>query len=83
MSNSEKGDFRTEYGVIHMRNPGPVKRYRNVQRYRQSTGNDIYLQGPALRALKAAEERSTPRRLRRKGKIEPIRVTGHGGRDYD
>jgi len=83
MSNSEQGDFDSRYGVIHMRYPGPRERYQNVQRYRQSTGNYIELQGPALRALKAAEERSTPKRLRRKGRIEPIRVTGHGGRDYD
>jgi hypothetical protein len=82
MSSKEHGDFDSKYGVVHMRYPGPKSRYANINRYNQSTGNYIELQGPALRALKAAEERSTPKRKRAKGKIDPIRVTGHGGRDY-
>jgi hypothetical protein len=82
MSNNADGSFDSPYGTVKMSYPGPRNRYGNVQRYNQSTGNYIELQGPALRALKEAEERSTPKRLLRKGRIEPIRVTGHGGRDY-
>ena len=81
MSSKESGDFDSKYGVVHMRYPGPVKKYANVRRYNQPD-NYIELQGPAIRALKAAEERSTPARLKKKGRIRTIRVTGHGGRSY-
>jgi hypothetical protein len=82
MSSTAKGTFKSPYGDVKMSYPGPTKRYANIKRYNQSTGNYIELQAPAIRAFKAAEERQTPKRMRRKGKIRPIPVTGHGGRDY-
>lgn len=83
MSNSQSGDFDTKYGVIHARNPGPFEGYDNINTYAQTDTRSVQLQGPALRAFKAAEQRITPRRLKRKGKTRFIFVTGHGYRSYD
>lgn len=84
MSSTANGDFDTKYGVVHARFPGPHKDppYKNVHRYDRPEG-DVVLQGPALRAFKAAEVRATPRRLRRKGKVQPILISGVGYRAYD
>ena len=82
MSNTASGTFKSPYGPVKMSYPGPRNRYENVQRYNQNTGNFIELQAAAIRAFKNAEERCTSKRLRRKGKVRPILVTGHGGRDY-
>jgi hypothetical protein len=83
MSSSASGDFQTPFGVIHARNPGPFgdPPYDNVNRYKRPVG-DVVLQGPALRAFKAAEVAATPRRMRRKGKVLPILITGVGFRSY-
>lgn len=84
MSSTANGDFATKYGTVHARYPGPRNDppYANVNRYNRPEG-DVVLQGPALRAFKAAEVRATPRRLRRKGKVQPILITGVGYRSYD
>lgn len=83
MSSTANGDFDTKYGVIHSRYPGPRNDppYANVNRYKRDVG-DVVLQGPALRAFKAAEVRATPRRLRKKGKVQPILITGVGYRSW-
>lgn len=96
MSNYENGDFKTKYGVITVRNPGRVAAPPNLQvlkrvkgrkqdasafRYTKSAG-DVVMQGPALRAFQAAEVRATPRRLRRKGLVNPIILTGVGFRSF-
>lgn len=82
MSNSQSGDFQTPYGVIHASNPGPVKAYDNLRAYAQSGSRQVLLQGPALRAFKAAELRITPPRMKKKGKVRPILITGVGFRSY-
>ena len=82
MSNYANGDFKTKYGVVTARNPGRVKAPPNLQTYFQTGDGTVALQGPALRAFKAAEVRATPRRLRRKGKVLPILITGVGFRSY-
>jgi LAS superfamily LD-carboxypeptidase LdcB len=68
----------TKYGVIHLSDPGPFKAYDNVNVYRQNKTGTRYvqLQGPALRAFKAAEARVATRRR------PHILITGHGYRDY-
>ena len=89
-------DIKTEYGVIHVSSPGPFDKYDNVNVLKRRKGKpalpgftytadagDVVLQGPALRAFREAERRATPRRLRKKGKIVPIRITGVGYRSYD
>lgn len=81
MSNCGNGDFKTPYGVVTIRNPGRMQAPPNLQTYRRDVG-DVVLQGPALRAFKAAEEKATPRRLKRKGKVLPILITGVGYRSY-
>ena len=81
MSNFANGDFNTAFGVITVRNPGRVKTPPNVRTYQRPEG-DVVLQGPALRSFKAAEIAATPRRMRRKGKVLPILLTGVGGRSY-
>ena len=83
MSSTADGDFNTHYGVIHCRYPGPKNDppYENVNWYRRPEG-DVCLQGPALRAFKAAEVRATPRRMRRRGKVKPILITGVGYRSW-
>lgn len=83
MSNYQDGDFKTRYGVIHARNPGSFKAPENLRTYHQADGRTVVLQGPALRAFKAAEERITPRRLKRKGGVRHILITGVGYRSYD
>lgn len=84
MSSSLEGDFNTKYGVIHLRNPGPFPDppYENVNTYRQTDTRHVVLQGPALRAFKAAEQRVTPARWRKKGRTRHILITGSGYRSY-
>lgn len=82
MSNYQNGDFSTKYGTVTVRNPGRVEAPPNLQTYVQTSQRHIVLQGPALRAFKAAELRITPRRDRRKGKVRHILVTGVGYRSY-
>lgn len=82
MSYCGSGDFKTPYGTVTARYPGRKSAPPNLRRYERSVG-DVVLQGPALRAFKAAEWRATPRRMRRKGKILPILITGVGYRAYE
>lgn len=82
MSNYQNGDFDTKYGTITVRNPGRVQAPPNLQSWKQEDGSTVTLQGPALRAFKAAAVRATPRRLRRKGRTLPIKLTGVGFRSY-
>jgi hypothetical protein len=95
MSNCGNGDFASKYGTVTIRNPGRVQAPPNLQtlkrvkgraalpgyKYSKSAG-DVVLQGPALRAFRQAELRATPKRLRRKGLIVPIILTGVGYRSY-
>jgi LAS superfamily LD-carboxypeptidase LdcB len=81
MSNYQDGNFKTAYGVITARNPGRVEAPPNLRTYVRSVGN-VVLQGPALRSFKEAELAATPRRMRRKGKVLPILITGVGFRSY-
>jgi hypothetical protein len=81
MSNCSNGDFKTPYGTITVRNPGRFTDPPNLQTYKRPEG-DVQLQGPALRSFKEAEVAATPRRLRRKGKVLPILITGVGFRSY-
>jgi LAS superfamily LD-carboxypeptidase LdcB len=81
MSNFSNGDFKTPYGTVTARNPGRVAAPPNLQTYQRPEG-DVVLQGPALRSFKAAEIAATPRRMRRKGKVLPILLTGVGYRSY-
>lgn len=71
-------NYDTKYGVIHVQDPGPFDKYPNVNIYKQNKSGTRYvqLQGPALRAFKAAEERCKTR------KHPHILITGHGYRDY-
>lgn len=82
MSNYQNGNFETRYGVITVRNPGRVEEPPNLQTYVQTASRHVQLQGPALRAFKAAEQRITPKRLKRKGKVRHILITGVGYRSY-
>lgn len=95
MSNYQDGNFETKYGVITVRNPGRVEEPPNLQTLKRRGGKpatdglvytkdagDVVLQGPALRAFRSAEVRATRLRLRRKGKVEPIILTGVGYRSY-
>lgn len=84
MSYAGSGDFKTKYGTVHVRYPGPKNDppYDNVKRYFRRVG-DVVLQGPALRSFKEAEVAATPRRMRKKGKVLPILITGVGYRSYD
>jgi hypothetical protein len=95
MSDFGNGDFSTKYGVITIRNPGRKEPPPNLQTLRRVKGKaalpgfkyaksagDVRLQGPALRAFREAELRSTPKRLRKKGLITPIILTGVGYRSY-
>lgn len=88
--------IKTEYGTIKVSSPGPYDKYDNVNTLKRKKGGtvlpgfvytagagDIVLQGPALRSFREAERRATPKRLRKKGKIKPILITGVGYRDYD
>lgn len=82
MSNYEDGNFNTKYGVITTRNPGRKNPPPNLRTYAQTASRYVKLQGPALRAFKAAELRITPRRMKRKGKVRHILITGSGYRSY-
>ena len=95
MSNYQNGDFDTKYGTITVRNPGRVQPPPNLQTLKRRKGKeavhgcvytkdagDVVLQGPALRAFREAEYLATPKRLRRKGKVQPIILTGVGYRSY-
>lgn len=95
MSNYQNGDFETKYGVITVRNPGRKEAPPNLQTLKRRKGGeavhgcvytkdagDVVLQGPALRAFREAEYQATSPRLRRKGKVEPIILTGVGYRTY-
>jgi len=81
MSNYANGDFQTPWGTVTARNPGRFTAPPNLQTYKRPEG-DVVLQGPALRSFKEAEEAATPRRMRRKGKVLPILLTGVGYRSY-
>jgi hypothetical protein len=81
MSYCGSGDFKTPYGTVTARNPGRKEAPPNLQTYVRNVGN-VVLQGPALRSFKEAEKAATPRRLRRKGKVLPILLTGVGYRSY-
>jgi hypothetical protein len=84
MSNYSDGDFQSPYGVIHVRNPGPKSDppYGNLVTYKRDVG-DVRLQAAAMKSFKAAELAATPRRMRRRGKVLPILITGVGYRSYD
>jgi hypothetical protein len=82
VSNYSDGRFDTKYGVIHVHNPGSFHEPENLQTYAWDGERQVALQGPALRAFKAAELRITPRRLKRKGKVRHILITGVGYRPY-
>jgi hypothetical protein len=95
MSDFGNGDFKTPYGVITIRNPGRKEAPPNLQTLKRRKGGaalpgfkytkdagDVVLQGPALRAFREAEKRCTPDRLRKKGLIQPIELTGVGFRSY-
>jgi hypothetical protein len=82
VSNYANGDFATKYGVVTARNPGRKEAPPNLRDYQQTATRRVTLQGPALRAFKAAEVRATPRRMRKKGKVLPILITGVGYRSY-
>lgn len=82
MSNYASGKYNTKYGYIHVHNPGSKHTPENIASYNQDGGGLVRLQGPALKAFKAAEIRATPRRMRRKKKVLPIKITGIGYRSY-
>lgn len=75
MANYQDGDFQTPYGVIHVRNPGSFE-VHNLQTYAQTASRQVVLQGPALRAFKAAEARCATKRKKH------ILITGVGYRSY-
>jgi hypothetical protein len=96
VSNYQDGNFKTPYGIVTARNPGRVAAPPNLQTLKRRKGKpaingcvytkdagDVVLQGPALRAFREAEFDATPRRLRKKGKVTPIILTGVGFRAYD
>ena len=76
MSNYQSGDFDTKYGTIHVHNPGSFT-VPNLQTYIQTKTRHVQLQGPALRAFKAAEERIATKRK------PHILITGVGYRSYE
>jgi hypothetical protein len=95
MSNYGNADKSTKYGTVTIRNPGRFSAPPNIQTLRRVAGKDaihgcvytksagnVELQGPALRAFREAEYLATPARLRRKGKVVPIILTGVGYRSY-
>lgn len=75
--------YDTRYGTIYVSTPGPYRAYENMRTYRISDAQVLYLQGPALRAFKRAEELFTRPRFERRGKLEHIKFTGHGYRSWD
>lgn len=72
-------DYQTQYGVIHD-GGACCDNYDNINVYRQTDSRIVKLQGPALRAFKAAEQRITPKRMKRRGKTRHILITGIGWR---
>jgi hypothetical protein len=74
--------YETSFGTITY--GGPCKDdYVGMQIYDQpGSGTPVKLQGPAMRSFRAAEERATPRWLRRKDRVRPIILTG-SWRDCD
>jgi hypothetical protein len=84
VSNYSDGDFNTPYGIIKVRNPGPMNDppYDNLKTYHQTDTREVRLQAPALRAFKAAELRITPKRMKRRGKVRHILITGVGYRSW-
>ena len=76
MSNYQDGSFDTKYGTIHVHNPGSFT-VPNLQTYIQTKVRHVQLQGPALRAFKAAEARIATKRK------PHILITGAGYRSYD
>lgn len=76
MSNYSDGNYETKYGTITARNPGRVNEPPNLQTYAQTSSRHVVLQGPAIRAFKAAEERCATRRKKH------ILITGVGYRSY-
>jgi hypothetical protein len=76
VSNFASGDFETPYGTVTVRNPGRLTAPPNLRTYVQTNTRHVVLQGPALRAFKAAEERVAT-------KSKPhILITGVGYRSY-
>lgn len=73
--------YDTRFGPIYVSTPGPFNPYDNMRTYEYG-GHIVQLQGPALRALKAAEARFTRPRFAKRGKVEHILITGHGYRSY-
>jgi LAS superfamily LD-carboxypeptidase LdcB len=82
VSNYADGDFKTKYGTVTARNPGRVTAPPNLQTYDQDGGGTVTLQGPALRAFRAAEKRITPKRMLKRGKVKSIQITGVGYRSF-
>jgi hypothetical protein len=95
MSDFGNTDVKTKYGTITVRNPGRKEPPPNLQTLKRRRGGDaingckyakaagdVVLQGPALRAFREAEYAATPKRLRRKGLVVPIILTGVGYRSY-
>ncbi len=68
--------YKTKYGVIRVTDPGPRFRYDNIQTYAQTASRHVVLQGPALRAFKAAEARIATKRRKH------LLITGSGYRDW-
>jgi hypothetical protein len=73
-------DIQTQYGVIHD-GGSCCDDYDNINIYQQTDSRIVKLQGPALRAFKAAEQRITPKRMKVRGKTRHILITGIGWRD--
>lgn len=95
MSNYANGSFKTKYGTVTARNPGRKEAPPNLRRLPRKKGElalpgyvytetagDVVLQGPALRSFREAEVLATPKRLRKRGKVKPIILTGVGFRSY-
>ena len=76
LSNYQDGSFDTKYGTIHVHNPGSFN-VPNLQTYAQTKTRHVQLQGPALRAFKAAEDRIATKRK------PHILITGAGYRSYE
>jgi len=73
-------EYKTAYGTVY--DGGSCKDdYPNINIYHQTDQRIVKLQGPALRAFKAAEQRITPKRMKLRGKTRHILITGIGWRD--
>jgi len=66
----------TRYGEIKVSSPGPKIEYDNLNIYHQTQDRVVRLQGPALRAFKAAEAALSKNHRR------IIKITGIGYRDW-